>query len=119
MNELFPNAPEEIPMDTAMPAQPHNDAHQELVSAVARQVELMSKEEVQALLAKATVELQNENSALKKQIEKLEADKVRLYYQVGRLSFDPEEWEKTFDPRDYTVPAEEMLAEARKLVQGS
>jgi predicted nuclease with TOPRIM domain len=106
-------------------------AQQILASAVAHQLERMSKEEVQAMVAKALLELQNENAALTKRIEqfetkaaedagvieKLEADKVQLYYKIGRLSFDPEEWEKTFDPSEYTVPVEEMLANARQRLQ--
>ena len=108
-----------------------NDAQQMLVSAVAHQIERMSKEEVQALVTKANVELQAENAALKKRIdeldeksaenaqmiEKLEADKVRLYYEIAHLSFDQEEFEKNFDPSEYTVPVEDMLANARRQLQ--
>lgn len=108
-----------------------NDAQQILVSAVAHQIERMSKEEVQALVAKVHAELQAENDALKNRvsaldakamehaqlIEKLEADKLRLYYKIADLSFDREEFEKNFDPNDYIVPVEDMLANARRRLQ--
>ena len=117
-------------MDTIAASLPASAAQRALASAVPHEIERMSKEEVQTLVRKATVELHDENAALKKRIEqleaaeaeqrqsieKLEADKVRLFYQIGRLSFDPEEWERTFDPNEYTVSAAEMLAAVREIM---
>lgn len=45
---------------------------------------------------------------LQQQIEDLKAEKERLYYQIGRLTFDEKEWEN-FDPAEYTVSLEEIL----------
>jgi cell division protein FtsB len=85
------------------------DVHQILASAVAHQVERMSKEEVQALVAKSQLELQDENAALKKRIEQLEAENSRLAWQFSRSLFNEKDYE-TFDPSQYTVPVEEVLA---------
>jgi hypothetical protein len=91
-----------------------NDAQQILASALAHQVERMSKEEVQALVAKGQLELQNENAALKRRIEELEAENTRLAWNFSRSLFNEKDWEN-FDPSEYTVPMEEMLAEMEKL----
>jgi predicted nuclease with TOPRIM domain len=131
MVALSPFTPEGFLMTTIAPTQPVTDAYQVLASAVAHQVERMSKDEVQTLLAKAMAEIQKENAVLKTRIEqleakaveyaqtinKLEADKVRLYYKIAHLSFDPEEFERTFDPSEYTVPVEQMMANARRRLQ--
>jgi predicted nuclease with TOPRIM domain len=112
------------------PATP-SAAQNVLASAVAHQIERMSKEELQALVAKAHLELQNENAALKqrvaqleeeagakaKKIEKLEADKTKLHYKIARLEFDETEYDN-FDPSEYTIPFEQTLAEANKLFDG-
>ncbi len=118
-------------MNTIDPTPIPNAAQNVLASAVAHQIERMSKEDLQALVAKAHLELQNEVAALKqriaqlegeaganaKKIEKLEADKTKLHYKIGRLEFDEKEYEN-FDPSEYTVPFEQTLAEAKKLLDG-
>ncbi len=86
-----------------------SDAHQILATAVAHQVERMSKEEVQALVAKGQLELQNENAALKKRIEQLEAENTLLAWKFSRSLFNEKEYEN-FDPSQYSVPKEEVLA---------
>ena len=88
---------------------PLTNAGQAVVSAVARQIERMSKEEVQALVAKALLDLQTENAALKARIEELEKENTRLLWQWSRALFRESDYEN-FDPSEYTVPAEEVLA---------
>lgn len=90
-----------------------SDAHQILATAVAHQVERMSKEEVLALVAKGQVELQNENAALKKRVEQLEADKLKLLYEVERAQVTEKDFEG-FDPSEYSVPVATMLKNAKR-----
>ena len=95
-----------------------NDAQQVFMAAVAHQIERMSKEELQALVAKVDVELQNENAALKKRVEQLEADKLKLLYEVACSKVTEKDFEN-FDPSKYTVPVEEMMSNARHRIMGS
>ena len=96
-------------MNAAVSTPVLNDAQQILASAVAHQVERMSMEEVQALVAKDQLELQSENAALKKRIEELEAENNRLAWNFSRSLFNEKDYEN-FDPSEYTVPVEEVLA---------
>jgi predicted nuclease with TOPRIM domain len=100
-------------------------AQQTLVSAVAHHIEQMSKDELETLAAKALGDLQAENAALRKRIQqleqdkaKLEADNERLLYKISRSLFDEKDYEN-FDTNDYSVPVEEMLANARKRLHQS
>jgi hypothetical protein len=111
-----------ILMNTLESAALQSDAQHILASAVAHQVERMSKDELQTLVANAHVELQNENAVLKERIKQLEeknaeleAENLRLLYRISRSLFDEKDYEN-FDPSEYTVPVEEMLAEARALL---
>ena len=96
------------------------DAQQVLAAAVAHRVEHMSQDELQALIAKAHGELKHENSTLHERIKDLEEEKAalesqneRLLYKLSRSLFDEKDYEG-FDPSEYTVPWEEMLADARQ-----
>src|SRR5437763_715589 len=103
-----------------------SDAQQVLASAVARQIERLSKEEVQALVATADLALQKENAALRQRILELEADLARLQhmqaeyqrtvYKLTRDFVTEKDWEN-FDPGEYTISAEELLANGRKHLQ--
>jgi hypothetical protein len=107
------------------------DVQQILIAAIAHQIEHMSKEDLQAVINKALLELQGENARLKERVweleevaarnaqlvEKLEAEKTKLHYKIARLEFDPEEWEN-FDFSECTIPFEQSLAEAKKLLEG-
>jgi hypothetical protein len=111
-------------MNTAPSTPPTSDAQQFLFSAIARQIAAMSKEEVQALVTKAQVELEKENAALKERVAKLEAEGTErekyikmLCRYIGKLEVDPEDWEN-FDPSECTIPMEQTLADAEKLLEG-
>ena len=117
-------------MNTAESTVAPTDARQSVASGIASYVEHLNHHEMNALVAREKLALANEIVALNAriaamrmeparnaaEIEKLEARKVRLHYQVGRLSNNKEEWDK-FDPAEYTVPIEEMLENARKRLQ--
>ena len=55
---------------------------------------------------------------MRERIEKLEAEKVRLYYKIARLEFNEKDWED-FDPSEYTVPFADMLDDMKKLLRES
>lgn len=99
------------------------EAQNVLAAAVAHQIERMSKEEVQALVNKAPN--LKEIAALKERIAALEAKAAEreeyikmLCRYIGKLEIQPEEWEKNFDPSQCTIPMEQTLAEAEKLLEG-
>ena len=97
------------------------DPQQILATAVAHRIEHMTKEEMQALMAKAHVDLQSENAALQQRVAQLEEEKVkldaqveRLMYRISRSLFNEKDWEN-FDPSDYSGSAEELLAQMDKI----
>jgi hypothetical protein len=96
-------------MNTLQTAPALNDAQQVLASAIAHHVETMTKDELQALTTRAHLELQSENAELKKRIKELEDDYNKLALQYSRSLFDEKDYEN-FDPSQFTVPAEELLA---------
>lgn len=101
------------------------EAQSVLAAAVAHQIERMSKEEVQALVNRAPIELEKEIAALKERVVALEAkaaereEYIRMLCRyIGKLELDPEELERTFDPSEYTIPIEQTFAEIEKLLEG-
>ena len=64
---------------------------------------------MQALVAKALLEVQNENAVLKLRIQELEEANTKLMWQWSRSLFNEKDYEN-FDPSEYTVPAAEVLA---------
>jgi predicted nuclease with TOPRIM domain len=109
-------------MNTISPTLPAIDAQQILATAVAHRIEHMTKEELQTLLAKAHVDLQNENAALQQRIKQLEEEKaeleaqyLRLAYKYSRSLFNEKDWEN-FDPSEYSGSAEELIAMVRDIV---
>jgi hypothetical protein len=100
-------------------------AQQTLVSAVVHHIEHMSKDELQTLAEKALGDLQAENAALQERVQqlerhkaRLEAENERLLYKISHSLFDETDYEN-FNPSDYSVPVEEMLANARKRLHKS
>jgi len=103
-------------MNTMSPTLPAIDPQQILATAVAHRIEHMTKDELQSLLAKAQVDLQNENVALQQRIKQLEEEKtqleaqyLRLGYKYSRSQFNEKDWEN-FDPSEYSGSAAELLA---------
>jgi predicted nuclease with TOPRIM domain len=102
------------------PILPASDPQQILATAVGHRIEHMTKDELQTLLAKAQVDLQNENAALQQRIKQLEEEKaqleaqyLRLGYKYSRSLFHEKDWEN-FDPSEYSGSAEELLAMVHK-----
>jgi hypothetical protein len=74
---------------------------------------------------KTQIELEKENATLKEGVAKLETEAAEreqyvklLCRHIGKLEFDPVEFEKSFDRSEYTIPMEQTLAEAEKLLEG-
>ena len=110
-------------MSTLPTLQPQGEAQQLLASAVARRIEHMSDDELRILLANADADLRAENASLRQRVRQLEADAAnllaeneRLMYKISRSLFKPEDYEN-FDPREHTVPFQEMIADAEKLLR--
>ena len=99
------------------------DAHQILAAAVAHRIEHMSRDELQALVAKAHGDLQGENAALRQRVTQLEGENakldahvLRLMYRISRSLFDEKDYEN-FDPSEYTVSMEELFAEVKRITE--
>jgi len=108
-------------MNTIPSAPLASDPQRILATAIAHRIEHMTKEELQALLAKTQVELQNENAALQARIKQMEEEKtqleaqnLRLMYRISRSLFDEKDWEN-FDPSEYTFSVEDLMAEMDKI----
>lgn len=99
------------------------DVEKVIATAVAHQIERMTKEEVQALVEQARLDFQSENEALKRRIVQLEqdaadkerekqqlaAERDRLAWELSRRLFDEKEWDN-FDPSQFHVTKQETLA---------
>ena len=96
-------------MSTIPPAGLPLDAQQRLASAVAHRIETMSKEEIQAVVERAEADALAENAVLRQRGKELEAEKLRLLYQISRRFFDPKDYED-FNPSEYGGSAEELLS---------